>query len=282
MTASPITGDHVAQFQAEGYAVLRGVFAPGEVAEVAAAFDRLHARALAGGRSWRDRNTFFRLAEDAHLGRVLRMVQWPGWIDPDLERVRRDPRLLDILTPLIGRDLKQIINQMHWKPPGAKAEFGFHQDSRSRRPREAYRDLAASYVQTGIAVDPQRRENGALVVCPGSHRLGELPFDPARPAMDEDMDRAELARLGIDPGNVVTLEMAPGDVALWHVHTLHGSGPNTSAIDRRFYINGYVTAANCERGEWAFRDGAPCPLQGEQSLVHYEELYTNPGPMFVD
>ena len=73
-----------------------------------------------------------------------------------------------------------------------------------------------------------------------------------------------------------------GDLAFWHVHTLHGSGPNRSTMDRRFYINGYVTAANCDRGEWAFRDGAPCPLQGEQSLVHYEELYSNPGPMFVD
>src|SRR3546814_20617854 len=69
---------------------------------------------------------------------------WPAWIDPVLERVRRDPRLLEILAPLIGRDLKQIINQLHWKPPGARAEFGFHQDSRSRRPREAYRELARS------------------------------------------------------------------------------------------------------------------------------------------
>jgi hypothetical protein len=71
-------------------------------------------------------------------------------------------------------------------------------------------------------------------------------------------------------------------VAIWHVHTLHGSGPNRSQGDRRFYINGYVTAANCDRGEWAFRDGEPCPLEGEHSLVHYEELYSNPGPMFVD
>src|SRR3546814_3446853 len=65
-----------------------------------------------------------------------------AWNDPALERVRRDPRLLEILAPLLGGDLKQIINQLHWKPPGARAEFGFHQDSRSRRPRGAYRDLA--------------------------------------------------------------------------------------------------------------------------------------------
>jgi ectoine hydroxylase-related dioxygenase (phytanoyl-CoA dioxygenase family) len=282
MSSTLLTGDDLAQFEAEGYAVVRSVFAPGEVAEMAAAFDRIRDRALAGGRSWRDRNVYFCMAEEPGAGRLLRYAQWTAWLDPVLERVRRDPRLLAILEPLIGRDLKQIINQLHWKPPGARAEFGFHQDSRSRRPAAAYRELATSYVQTGIAVDPQSAENGAVVVCPGSHRLGELPFDPARPSMHEALDTADLARLSVDTENVVTLKLEPGDVALWHVHTLHGSGPNRSSIDRRFYINGYVTAANCDRGEWAFRDGVPCPLEGEQSLVHYEELYTKPGPMFVD
>jgi ectoine hydroxylase-related dioxygenase (phytanoyl-CoA dioxygenase family) len=282
MSSTLLTGDDLAQFEAEGYAVVRSVFAPGEVAEMAAAFDRIRDRALAGGRSWRDRNVYFCMAEEPGAGRLLRYAQWTAWLDPVLERVRRDPRLLAILEPLIGRDLKQIINQLHWKPPGARAEFGFHQDSRSRRPVAAYRELTKSYVQTGIAVDPQNTENGAVVVCPGSHHLGELPFDPARPSMHEALDTADLARLGVDTENVVTLKLEPGDVALWHVHTLHGSGPNRSSIDRRFYINGYVTAANCDRGEWAFRDGVPCPLEGEQSLVHYEELYTKPGPMFVD
>ena len=249
MTADPTTADHVTQFRGQGYAVVRGVFSPEEVAGMADAFDRIHARALAGGKSWRDRNVYFCLAEEEGLGPLLRYAQWTAWLEPDLERVRRDPRLFDILAPLLGRDIKQIINQLHWKPPGAKAEFGFHQDSRSRRPREAYRDLAASYVQSGIAVDPQRAENGAVVVVPGSHRLGELPFDPARPSMYEALDKDDLKKLGVDPDSIVTLELEPGDVALWHVHTLHGSGPNTSAIDRRFYINGYVTAANCDRGE---------------------------------
>ena len=162
------------------------------------------------------------------------------------------------------------------------AEFGFHQDSRSRRPREAYRELATSYVQTGIAIDPHTAENGAMIVCPGSHRLGELPFDASRASMNEAMDTSELQRLGVDPQATAVLKLEPGDVAMWHVHTLHGSGPNGAAIDRRFYINGYVTAGNCERGEWAFRDAVPCPLSGEPVLVHYEDLHSNPGPMFVD
>lgn len=274
--------DHVSQFRDQGYAVVREVFSGEEVAQMAAAFDRIRERALAGGRSWRDRNTFFCLADDSDKGRILRYVQWPGWIDGTLEQVRRDPRLLDILAPLIGCDLKQIINQMHWKEPGAAAEFGFHQDARSRRPREAYRNLAGSYIQTGIAIDPHSLENGAMIVCPESHLRGDLPFDPAQRSMDQSMDTADLPRLGLRSDRTEVLKLAPGDVALWHVHTLHGSGPNRSASDRRFYINGYVIAENCDRGEWAFRDGRPCPLEGEQNLVHYEELYSNPGPMFLD
>lgn len=278
-----MSDDHVAAFRARGFAVVRGVFNASEVALLAAAFDRIHAQALAHGRSWRHRNTLFRLVEDGSLGPIVRFVQWPGWIDETLERVRRDPRLLAILEPLIGSDLKQIINQMHWKPPGAAtAEFGFHQDSRSRRPRDAYRSLADSYIQTGIAIDPHRAENGAMVVCDGSHRLGELPFDPKRPSMSESLDLDALKAFGVNPSAATVLELQPGDVAMWHVHTLHGSGPNYSTIDRRFYINGYVTAANCDRGEWAFHNGEPCPLDGEPVLVHYEQLHELPGPMYVD
>src|SRR3546814_6689433 len=106
-------GDYRGQFEAEGYAVLRGVFTAGEVAEMAAAFDRIQARALAGGRSWRDRNTFFLLGDDEKLGRALRFAQWPAWNYPALERVRRDPRLPEILAPPLGRHLNPIITPLH-------------------------------------------------------------------------------------------------------------------------------------------------------------------------
>lgn len=146
---------------------------------------------------------------------------------------------------------------MHCKPPGAAiAEFGIHQDSRSRRPREAYKYLATPYIQSAIAIDSHREENGAMVVCPGSHHLGELPFDIKRSSMHVSMDDNDLVKLGVDPNKVVTLELDPGDLVFWSVHTLHGSGPNRSSIDRRLYINGYVIAKNCDRGEWAFRNGA--------------------------
>ncbi len=269
-------------YREQGYAVLKGVLAPVEVAELADAFDRVYARGLRHRTSFRHQNVLFRIAADAGRGRIVRMVQWPAYFEPVLARYRTDPRVLAILEPLLGRDLKQIINQMHWKPPGAAGgEFGYHQDIRFRRPRTAYRDPANSYVQTGIAIDPHRRGNGAMTVLPGSHKLGELGFEGAARVMDRALSDEDLRTLGLDPAAKIDLVLEPGDLALWHLNLIHGSGPNRSAGDRRFYLNGYVIAANCDRGEWAFRAGQPCPL-GEPVLVHYEDLHRRPEPHYLD
>jgi ectoine hydroxylase-related dioxygenase (phytanoyl-CoA dioxygenase family) len=270
------------EYRERGYAVVRGVFGAGEIAELAAAFDRVRAEALSHPKSWRHKNLLYRTSRDAHLGRIVRLVQWPSYAHEVFQRVRTDARIGDILAPLVGRDVKQIINQLHWKPRGAAmAEFGYHQDIRFRRPRAAYRDLEASYVQTGIAIDPHSAATGAMTVLPGSHRMGELDMKMNAAVSDTALDDADIARLGLDPSGVVTLDLAPGDVAMWHLDLLHGSGPNDAAPDRRFYINGYVRADCCDRGEWAFRGGRPCEL-GEPVLVHYEDLYARPGPYDVD
>src|SRR5215813_4695595 len=188
--------DHVIHYQRQGYAVVKGVFAPDQVAELAAAFDRLHAQALQHPKSYRHGNLLYRLGRDANLGRIVRLVQWPSYVDPVLDRYRLDRRVLEIVGPLIGESLKQIINQMHWKAPGAAAaEFGYHQDIRFRRPRSAYRRPAESYVQTGIAIDPHRASNGAMTVLPASHLMGELAFDTGGRIMDKTMSDADLLHL---------------------------------------------------------------------------------------
>lgn len=273
----------VAAYRRHGYAVVRGVFSAADVAALADAFDRRYAEGLRHGRSFRHGNLLYRLGRDANLGTVVRLVQWAAWVDPVLDRYRLDPHIAGILRPLIGGDLKQIINQLHWKPPGAaQVEFGFHQDSRFRRPASAYRNLGDAYVQTGIAVDAHTVQNGAMRVLPGSHRHGPIDIGDERAVMDQAMDEADLRRAGLDPGDLVDLELAPGDLALWNPYLVHGSGPNRGTGDRRLYINGYVRAADCDRGEWAFRAGRPVPLPQAPSLVHYEALHERPEPHYID
>ena len=270
------------QYREEGYAIIRGFFAPYEVEAIAASFDRHWQVGMAHRASFRHGNLFYRQGKDPAFGKILRLVQWPSYVDPILESVRRDSRWLTLLEPLLGGNVKQIINQLHWKPPGATAaDFAFHQDVRFRRPRSAYRHLEHSYVQTGLAIDRHLPESGAMRLLPRSHTMGEVQIAGEGPVLDEQMADARLVQCGLDPARLIDLALEPGDLAVWNLYTIHGSGPNVTANDRRFYLNGYVRAEDCDRGEWTFRDGEPVSL-GEPVLVHYDDLLVRPGPHYID
>ena len=187
-----------------------------------------------------------------------------------------------MVADYLGRDLKQIINQVHWKASGTMGDFAWHQDSRSRRPASAYRNLANSYVQTGLAVDPHGPQSGGMRFVPGSHLLGDLGMDCSKKALGTPMTEDTLAAVGLSAADALDLVLEPGDFALWSPYLVHGSGSNRSDHKRRFTINGYVRAEDCDRGEWAFRSGCAVPLGPRPALVHYEELYARPGPHYVD
>jgi ectoine hydroxylase-related dioxygenase (phytanoyl-CoA dioxygenase family) len=273
----------LAHYWREGYAVVRGFFSTNEVDEMAGALDQLYAEGAAHGRCFRHGNLFYNVAREGDGSEPLvRMVQWPSYHQPVLNGVRLDTRFVDVLEPLIGRNLKQIINQVHWKAPGSLGDFAWHQDSRSRRPPEAYRNLATAYVQTGLAIDPHTVQSGCMRFIPRSHLRGDLRMNCSKKALGSAMTDDALAEVGLSASDAVDLLLEPGDLALWSSYLVHGSGKNTSGHKRRLYINGYVRAEDCDRGEWAFRDGCPVRFGPKPALVHYEPLYERPDPHYVD
>lgn len=263
-------------YMRDGYAIVRGLFSPSEVEALGAAVDVEHQEALALGRSFRYGNLHYRLDGDE-----VRMVQWPSYHNVVLDRTRTNARIGYLLAPLLGADIKQIINQVHWKKPGGKGDFAFHQDSRFRKPAWAYRNLGTSYVQTGIAIDPHTNGSGAMRIIPKSHERGSMDMQLDGQVTDHAPSDEALRAIGLDPASVIDLELEPGDMALWNSYLVHGSGQNSSYHYRRFYINGYVRAADCDRGEWAFRDGREVPLGPRPNLVHFEQLHERPGPHFA-
>lgn len=281
-TRSESPGADFEQYWHDGYSVVRGFFDANEIAEIAAATDQLYAEGIAHGRSFRHGNLFYNVAGAANDEPLVRMVQWPSYHQPVLNSVRLDMRIAELLEPLIGRSLKQIINQVHWKAPGAIGEFAWHQDSKSRRPARAFRNLATAYVQTGLAIDPHGPQSGGLRFIPCSHLRGDLHMDCERHSLGVSMSDDALRAAGLSEDDAIDLELEPGDLALWSPYLVHGSGKNRSNHKRRFYINGYVRAADCDRGEWAFRDGRPVRFGPRPALVHYEELHERPGPHYVD
>jgi ectoine hydroxylase-related dioxygenase (phytanoyl-CoA dioxygenase family) len=277
-----------AQYERDGYAVVRAVFTPAEVAAMKARFDawrtsmleKHHATFVCGNhRVW--------LTEGGAGGagatkRVLRGIQWPSYTDPTLDAFRTDARLFAIASALIGADIKQIINQCHWKQPGSTTSWRLHQDVRARKPDAAYRELWSSFINTGIALERFDEETGAFAVLPGSHAARrDLGLEAIAEAMGLDdggrtPTREEevelLRRAGQQHAQLRTLALAPGDVGVWHPFAIHGGGVNTSAdCHRSFYINGYVTAQNCDRGHVAWLGGVPQPL-GEPVLIQLDNF----------
>jgi ectoine hydroxylase-related dioxygenase (phytanoyl-CoA dioxygenase family) len=271
--------DLASRFRRDGYAVIRGFFDRSEIEEIGAAIDQLHDEGVRHGRSFRHGNLFYNVGEDSRGEPLVRMVQWPSYHQPVLNAVRLDPRFAALLGPMLGGDLKQIINQIHWKACGAAGDFAWHQDSGFRQPEWAYRNLALSYVQTGLAIDPHTPESGCMRFIPGSHRNGDLGIDTSN-VLGTAMSDAVLEAAGLDAATAVDVVLEPGDLALWSPYLVHGSGTNRAAHRRRLYINGYVRAEDCDRGEWTFRAGRPVALGPEPALVHYEALRERPEPHY--
>jgi hypothetical protein len=273
----------LAHYWREGYAIVRGFFDRVELQGISTALDQLYGEGAAHGRCFRHGNLFYNVARASEGSEPLvRMVQWPSYHQPVLNAVRLDTRFAELLEPLIGGDLKQIINQVHWKAPGSLGDFAWHQDSRFRTPQSAYRNLGTAYVQTGLAIDPHTPESGCMRITPGSHVRGDLDMDRSKKTLGTAMSNDALEAVGHSENDAIDLLLEPGDLALWSPYLVHGSGKNSSDHKRRLYINGYVRAGDCDRGEWAFRDGQPVRLGPRQALVHFEHLYERPGPHYTD
>jgi phytanoyl-CoA hydroxylase len=274
----------VEQLESEGYAIIRGFLSAAEIAAVSAEADRLYAEGLKHHATYRDRNLLFEVLNDPKAKRrVVLQAHWTAWMSPLMEEMRRSRPYYAVLEPLLGRDIKQISHQIHWKPPGAKyTSYRFHQDARFREGSLKTFDSLASSVTTGLAIDRQTIENGALRLFPRSHRLGYLGLSDDGPIMVGETQDEELRTAGLDPAAMITCEMEPGDLLLWTLFTVHGSAPNMSTYDRRFMINSYVRANDTDRGEWAFKQGQSKALGNEPQICKYEHLRERPGPFYIE
>ncbi|MFI5017319.1 MAG: phytanoyl-CoA dioxygenase family protein [Dongiales bacterium] len=276
--------DYVEQYWDQGYAVLRGFLPRTALGELQAETRRLYAEGLKHPTTYRDRNLLFEILPDSFRGqRYLLQAHWIAWISPYFEQLRRSEPYRRLLGPLLGDDIKQVAQQIHWKPPGAeRTGFRFHQDLRFRERQDAFRDLMTSYITTGLAIDPATRENGCLRIIPESHKLGYLGLSDDGPLMKGVTEDGTLLAAGLDPTAIVDIELEPGDLVIWSLLTVHGSNINRSDRDRALALSSYVQAANSERGEWAFRDGESIGLGAEPQLCKYEQLHTKPGPFYSD
>jgi ectoine hydroxylase-related dioxygenase (phytanoyl-CoA dioxygenase family) len=217
--------------RAEGFAIVRGLVAPAEVAALQAAFDRLVARARTLRETTEIDGARFVVAADPFR---LHRVVWAGGVEPAIARWGDDPRVVGLAASVLGTDpVVQLLQQAHFKLPGDAVDFAWHQDASNRRygsPQWRDVDGLGSFVQIAIAVDPMGQRNGGLAMIPGSHRRGFLA-DPHTGALPPD---------SFDPAAAVLPELAAGDALLFGPFVIHGSAANQSDGPRRLFLQGYA------------------------------------------
>ncbi|WP_298866410.1 phytanoyl-CoA dioxygenase family protein [uncultured Gimesia sp.] len=148
-----------------------------------------------------------------------------------------NPRILDIVSELIGPDIKLFGSQCFMKPPGG-IEKPYHQDSAyfTIEPREL--------VTCWTALDDVTLDNGCLWVIPGSHRGELLDHDQAWDIGDRvDM---QVRDSQIDSQLEVPIELKAGSCSFHHSMLLHRSGPNQTQNSRRGLAIHYMSS----RSRW--------------------------------
>lgn len=167
---------------------------------------------------------------------------------PELRALRNNQKIFEILAPRLGNALVSVVDTLFFKPPAQPGTgIAFHRDAQFRKPQEEYRDLDSRYVQIGFPLEQHGPDNGGLILAPGSHK--DLSIDVVQTRSVRGIDDLE-STLGKTKLRTVGVEMEPGDIVLWHPHTIHGSPPNRSTDrSRRFYVVGYMAASSCDAGE---------------------------------
>lgn len=233
MRTDHLTTEQLEGYERDGYIVLPAVFAPEEVAEMAAEADRvaqllIEASIVTGERS--PRLDLQRRGSSV----MLRKVQPINDVSEAFARYSSDDRLLGPMRDLLGCEPVLMEEKLNYKQvlpadPGVEAgdegeSFPFHTDI-------AFFLLDGYPLETlssAITIDESTPDNGPLRVLPGSHRTLEWPHHEGwPPRVRED---------AIPMDEVVDLLAPPGSVMLFHSALVHASSENTTNRPRRLMI----------------------------------------------
>lgn len=203
-------------YREKGFAVLRGLFQPEEMAAVA---DEAAGLIERHGELIDTNNIRCRFQPHVGTGECLFETFDPvNDLSPACRRIAEDPRILGILEQIYGETPRLFKDKLIFKPPGARG-YGLHQDF------IAWPGFPRSFLTVLVPIDACDPENGSTELYPGYHHNGLLT--------PEDGEYHELPEGTVDPATVVKLTLEPGDVAVFGGFVPHGSAPNRSDRWRR-------------------------------------------------
>jgi ectoine hydroxylase-related dioxygenase (phytanoyl-CoA dioxygenase family) len=209
-----LSAENLVFYQRYGYLVARGLLSAGEIAalkqETAAIF-RGERGAIDG---------LLPVSPDEPDSEVLKKyvaIHFPHKISPTIHKYLSHPRIVHVLTGIVGPNVKCMQSMLFVKAPGKKGQ-AWHQDEYYIPTRDK------SLVGAWIAIDDATVDNGCLWIIPG------------RPG-------AMLRRVPYHGDAYADVEVAAGSVVFFNGYTLHSSLANKTAGNfRTALVNHYMSA----------------------------------------
>ncbi len=224
-------------YDQEGFVVVRGFLAGGELQTLIANLDR-YIRDVVPGLP--DGDAFY---DDKTRPETLKQ----------LNRIEQDDFFAEYRTNAQWRELAEVLLGESTKPTRG-AEW-FNKPPRTNHPTPPHQDnfyfcLSPPQVLTmWLALDEVDEENGCLRYVRGSHRLGlrahqrttTLGFSQGIPNYGAD-----------DYANEVAISAKPGDLLVHHGNTIHRADPNRSPTRHRRSFAMVFEGISCRRDDRAF------------------------------
>ena len=208
------------ELETDGYTVVRGVLSAQQIERARAAI-LARVEKITG----RSRDPDSASAEEFMGMQYIPYLLFDDDIFPEILMAQRP---LALITYLLGESCQLSSMGCHFRGPGG-APLMLHCDNTNGAPMPYSPTAFVSNVN--YALSPYTRENGALVMVPGSHRLcrqpiGQENFSVAGLSIAEAMAKARTGELDQtawrDPPGAVAMILDPGDAVVFHGNTWHG------------------------------------------------------------
>jgi phytanoyl-CoA hydroxylase len=265
--SSPQLHSLAAHFQAQGFAVARGLFSREEAEAIRDTFMEAAKEGPINGISETVRTgtgaTYDRSDPLAFYPRMMHPHRHPHLpLGQIAMRFMLDRRLFEPLRAFMNDEPVAVQSMFYFKPPGARGQ-DLHQDNFYLRVRPG--TCCAAW----FAVDDADRENGGMVVVPGTQDMEIAcpePSDKSRFFTDHHVP--------VPPGlKEEPVDLKAGDVLFFNGSLVHGSYPNTSRDRfRRSLICHYAPLGAKELSHWYSER-----LRFGGGSAHYEDA-TGGGP----
>ena len=247
LTEQKIGPAQIDQYRELGYVMVESVLSPVLLAELR----KVTAEVVATAASLTEHSPYIDL-EPSHTPSDprVRRIKKPHEAHSFYRELAANRAITDCIAPLLGEDIRlRPGGKVNMKSAGYGAPVEWHQDW------AFYPHTNQDVLAVGILLDDMTKDNGPLMVIPGSHR-GPV-FD--HHAHGVFCGAIDLNVETLDLGQAITLLAPAGSLTIHHARLVHGSMLNSSGRERRILFYEY-TAADA----W--------PLGGIEPIDDFEEF----------